>query len=232
MPRARIEFSKGDRVRFLSHLDLMKAMARAIRRAEIPIAFSEGFNPHPKMNFASAVAVGVSSESEYMDIELQHEVDIKEIIGRLARAMPPGLDIKGGRIVPDSTPALMAEVNRAAYHVSAAAREPVNGEELSAKIAHFLSAPEIVIEKRTKKGLRPKDIRPGITHFRGSVSGERVDFLLGTVLGSDGSVRPEEVVCAFAKQSGLPIECDSLYIRRISLYTEKDGKQVSPMEVN
>ncbi len=230
MPRIRLEFSKGDQVRFLSHLDMMKVFARAIRRAEIPIAFSEGFNPHPRMNFASALAVGVTSEKEYLDAELKHPMEMKEIIKRLTRSLPPGVNVKTGRFISGSAPALMAEVNRAAYKVTAEARGLIDADELAAKITDLMNTAEITIMKRTKKGPRLRDIRPGIIHLQGSVAkGNQVDFSIVAVTGNEGNVRPEEVVRAFIDYTGLPIDSDSLYIKRTALYTEKDGKPVNPM---
>ncbi len=232
MPRVRMEFSKGDQVRFLSHLDMIKAFERAIRRAEIPIAFSEGFNPHPRMNFASAVAVGVTSEREYVDIELRPGADTNDIVERLAQALPPGICVKRGQPVPDSTPALMAEVNRAVYKVIAAPKGPIDSGLLETKLNDFMNRPEVVVTKRTKKGPRQKDIRPGIVGLQGTTENSTVDFSIITFTGSEGNIRPEEVVYAFTEWSGLPLDGDSLYIRRIALYIEKDGKLVSPMDIH
>ncbi len=231
MPRFRIEFSKGDEVRFLSHLDIMKAFERAIRRASIPIAFSEGFNPHPRMNFASALAVGVVSDREYLDMELKHEVDLKHIVGALSRAVPPGLRIREGKAIPREMPSLMAVVNRAVYKVTAPLKGKVQPDELAEAVADFMASSEVMITKRTKKGLREKNIRPGIIGLQARTEGDNVDFFITAVTGNEGNVRPEEVVCAFAERSGLPIDADSLYIKRTGLFIAKDGDLISPMDV-
>lgn len=138
MPRFRIEFTKGDEVRFLSHLDVMKAFERAIRRAGMPIAFSEGFNPHPKMNFASALAVGVTSEAEFMDIELKENLPSAEVVKMLAKALPHGLDVKTGREVPTGAPALMSEVNRAVYQVKSTLELAVDPGQVADKLKDFM----------------------------------------------------------------------------------------------
>jgi len=230
MSRVRMEFSKGDEVRFLSHLDLVKAFERAIRRAELPIAFSEGFNPHPKMNFASALAVGVTSDNEYIDIELVRDVDAGEVADVLKKALPPGIEIKRGRLVPDNNPHLMAEVNRAEYRISAAQDGSVDSVRLADAIREFMNSPEIVIMKRTKKGTQPRNIRPGIIAFQGTGEGNRVNFEIEAITGSEGNVRPEEVVSAFAERSILPFDSDALSIRRTGLYIEKDGERIEPMD--
>jgi len=231
MPRVRIEFAKGDEVRFLSHLDVMKAFERAIRRAGIPIAFSEGFNPHPKMNFASALAVGVTSDAEFMDIELKYNMEAAEVVEILAKALPLGLNVKAGREVSDSVPSLMAQVNRAVYHVDSTLEQDVKLAQIEDKLIDFMDQSEIIITKRTKKGPKPKDIRPGILGVDVSAEQNILKLTIMTRTGNEGNVRPEEVVDVFTRHSGLPVDCDSLYIRRLGLYVEKNGKLVSPMEL-
>lgn len=231
MPRFRIEFAKKDQVRFLSHLDMVKTFERAIRRAEIPIAFSEGFNPHPKMNFASAIAVGVVSESEYMDLDLKEDMEPAGLAARLAKAMPPGLDINTAWKVPDRAPSLMAEVNRAVYDIHAPLRQPVEPETMQRSINELLANEEITITKRTKKGVGQKNIRPGIIEVTGEITpaGDAA-FKIMTAMGSDGSVRPEEVISALAAHSGLPLDQDAMYIKRLALFIEKEGRRRSPAE--
>ncbi len=230
MPRVRVEFAKGDQVRFLSHLDLMKTFERVIRRAEIPIAFSEGFNPHPKMNFASALAVGVTSDSEYMDMELRENIELADIIRRLTRAVPPGIEIKRGRFVADNTPALMAEVNRASYIVLAETQQSIDSETLNDNVGRFMENTEVLIIKRTKKGPREKNIRPGIIHFDGRPVGKDIEFNVTTVVSNEGNVRPEEVIRAFVTKSGLPIDYETIMIRRTRLFVDKGSKRYSPID--
>ena len=231
MPRIRIEFAKGEQVRFLSHLDLMKTFERAIRRAQLPIAFSEGFNPHPKMNFASALAVGVTSDREYLDIVLKNGLELQDVAGRLGVAMPSGIDIKEGKLVPDETPALMASVNRAEYVVCATMDGIFETGELNEKLAGFMNENEIMVVKRTKKGPVLKNIRPVILNVTGKVEGENLQFDILTAISNEGSVRPEEVISGFKDYSGLPLDCDNLKVKRTALFIAKDGRMLSPMDV-
>lgn len=231
MPRFRIEFAKRDQVRFLSHLDMVKAFERAIRRAEIPIAFSEGFNPHPKMNFASALAVGVVSENEYMDIDLKEDIESPQVSARLSKAMPPGLDIKNAWRIPEKAPSLMAEVNRALYEIKAPLHAPVEAGRLQSSIDNLLDNQEITITKRTKKGLQQKNIRPGIIEVAGEITpAGSVEFKIMTAMSNDGSVRPEEVVAALISLTGLPVDAEAMYIKRLALFIEKEGRRMSPAE--
>ena len=88
MATARMKFSKGEEVKYISHLDLQRTFQRALRRADIQIAYSQGFNPHPKLSFAMALAVGMTSEGEYVDVELAHPIDAKEMKERLNNLYP------------------------------------------------------------------------------------------------------------------------------------------------
>jgi radical SAM-linked protein len=232
LPRYRIEFAKGEEVRFLSHLDLVKAFEMAIRRADIPIAFSEGFNPHPKMSFASALAVGVISEAEYLDIELKIEMSESEIKNRLLKSLPPGINVKTTKCVIEPAPSLMSEINRAVYRVKCETSGVIDQETLDESIACFLVSEEISILKKTKKGQRLKNIRPGIISFGGICREAGIDFSIITQISNEGSVRPEEVVRAFTEKSVLPINCDVLNIRRTALYIEKEGTAVNPMNMS
>ena len=89
-----VEFTREARVKYISHLDLVRAMQRTMRRGKIPIAFSQGFNPHPKLAFASALPVGVTSSSEFMDIILSQSMEISELIRRFNVALPKGISVK------------------------------------------------------------------------------------------------------------------------------------------
>lgn len=234
MPRLRIEFSKGDQVRYLSHLDLVKTFERAIRRIDLPIAYSEGFNPHPKMNFASALALGVVSEREYIDIDLKHEINLEQAAGDLSRSLPPGIEIIHAAYVADNGPALMGVINRARYKVTAFPAESIDAEILEQKLQAFMQQSEIMISKWSKKGYRQKNIRPGILALSAGFDGvdvNRLVFTIDTMTGSEGNIRPEQVVSAFENHSGLPLDSEALYIRRTGLFVEKDGVWLNPMEV-
>lgn len=231
MPRIRIEFFKGDQVRFLSHLDLVKTFERAVRRINLPIVYSEGFNPHPKMNFASALAVGVTSDKEYLDIELKNEADLEKLAADLKASLPPGINVNSVKYVKSEGPALMGLINRAQYMVEAYLSEPIDKSDVENKIKSFLGRDEIFVLKWTKKGQREKNIRPGIIDFTVEIDRGKLIFLLTTMTGSEGNVRPEEVIKAFQETSGIPFDYENIYIRRTGLFTEKDNKLFNPMEL-
>lgn len=117
MTKLRFEITKGEEIRYISHLDYASAIERSIIRAKLTAAYSEGFNPHMKISFASALAVGVTSEAEYLELELKDDVDITETVKKLVATLPPGIVVKKAKQVLGKTQALMAIVNLATYDI-------------------------------------------------------------------------------------------------------------------
>ncbi|MCL5038602.1 MAG: TIGR03936 family radical SAM-associated protein, partial [Firmicutes bacterium] len=128
--RLRTRFHKTGDAIFLSHLDLSRLMERALRRAELPIAYSQGFNPHPRMVFGAALAVGTESEAEYADFFLRRDISPGEFQKRLNEALPEGVAVSEVRWVDLAAPALTAEVRVADYRVLLLGE--ISGEERDA----------------------------------------------------------------------------------------------------
>ncbi|MCW3489231.1 TIGR03936 family radical SAM-associated protein [Dethiobacter alkaliphilus] len=182
-----IKFTKESPLRFLSHLDLMRAWQRAIRRARLPVAYSAGFNPHPKMSFASALAVGITSEAEYLDIQFTESLG-EEQLTALQKALPQGMAMTGWREVQDNAPALMALIRAAEWLVPL----PQDGlPQLQQKIEQVLQASELTVTREGKKGVKTVDIRPMIYGLHVDEK-ERLVMLLAS--GGEGGVRPREVL--------------------------------------
>ena len=122
MPRTlytyRGEVTKGEAIRYISHLDYADMIQRAICRAKLPAAYSEGFNPHLKIAFASALAVGVTSEAEYMDFELTEALPVAEVSARLAAKLPDGVQLSRLRLLTGRHQALMAAADQAEYEIT------------------------------------------------------------------------------------------------------------------
>ena len=227
----RVKYGKTDQGKFISHLDLIRAWERAFRRARTPISYSQGFNPHPKVSFGSALAVGLTSTGEYMDIVLKSNFPIQEIKGELAKYLPAGLivyDIK--EIDPKATP-LMAVINRAKYLVGINLFQDVNQQELDNILNDLLQQEKIIILRNTKKGLRERDIRAGIFELEAKVIDKnKVELVMVVETGSGGNVRPEEVVEAL-KEKGLSIESETINIHREGLYISSDTGLNTPLSV-
>jgi len=160
--RIRIRYAKRGPMRFTSHRDFARAFERAILRANIPIAYSQGFTPHPKVSYASAAPTGVASEAEYLEIGLRRRVDPDELRVALDAALSPGLDVldavesplTGGGSVPIDASAWRVEL------------PGVTAETASAAVRAFLDAPEVLVERLTKQGRRTFDARGAVLRLR------------------------------------------------------------------
>ncbi|HHV29216.1 TIGR03936 family radical SAM-associated protein [Acetivibrio mesophilus] len=157
----RVKFVRGEEVKYISHLDLMKMFERALRRSKIPIAYSQGFNPHPDMVFGLPLSVGVTSESEYADFELESDVNPSEFTQRLNQNLPVGIEIVGA-CENKMTSNIMASVAGASYEVLVLTEGKVGVEDLKSKLVGFLKEEQIFIEKASKGKLKKIDIRPMI----------------------------------------------------------------------
>lgn len=149
-------FEKNEAVRFVSHLDIQRLFQRAFRRAGIPLAYSQGFNPHPLLAFATALSVGYTSESEWLDIKTETEFSTEEFVRLVNSELPVGFRILEALRVDDSFPALSTVMSAAEYTLSFQ-----NGFSLPESIVHdMLERESIIVYKKTKAGMRNVDIRP------------------------------------------------------------------------
>lgn len=151
LKKLRLALHKGEELRFLSHLDFAQAVERMIRRAEIKMAYSEGFNPHMKISFSSALALGVTAEAEYIDMDVLEEDTLESIMERLNRVAPHGLEVLGGKVMPEKVKKMMAICNYAIYEVTG----PVTDVDVDwdVLLKSFNDATEISYEKVTPKKL-------------------------------------------------------------------------------
>ncbi len=182
-----IHFVKDAPVRFLSHLDLMRAWQRAIRRARLPVLYSAGFNPHPKMSFASALPVGVISDAEYLDIQFERTLSDIEL-ECLAATVPQGMTIVSQRTVPPETPALMSLVFASEWRVPLSQSEQLAAAE---HISLLLASESVPVLRRGKKGDKTVDIRPLVLRLEITDSNELFMLLCS---GGDGGVKPREIL--------------------------------------
>lgn len=228
--RLRIAYSKIDNAKYIAHLDLTRVFERALRRAGIAICYSEGFNPHPKIAFGSALAVGVEGEREYVDIELQAEMDLAEVLGRLQEQLPSGIRLLEGQLIAPGSRALMAVLNSASYALRLPMALPIQNERLQEGIAHWLAREQVIYSRYGKKGPTDKDIRPWVKQLTGDVQGEDVVMELEVEVGNSGGVRPEEVVASLRELEKLPLDLQGLRIKRTGIYISYQGQKISPFE--
>lgn len=217
MPRYRVEFSKEGPARFLSHLDLVRTTERALRRADLPLAFSRGFHPHPLVQFAFPLPVGAAGEREYFDVELEKNIDLKELSRALSKVFPEGMRVKSVREVPAGAPSLQGEIEKAVYRAEAVCREPLPAEELREKIRRFLDLGVLAVQKEKKGRKVTKNIRPGIFRLEGSVREGRLVLEMELENSSRNFIRPEEVVEAFLEETKIQVAEDTLEFTRTAL---------------
>jgi radical SAM-linked protein len=189
--RARITFSKTAALRYVGHLDLQTLWERAARRAGLPLAYSQGFHPQPKMTFASALPLGFSSRAEVMDILLRSEIELGDLPRRLESALPAGIAVLAVRSVDEAEPALQAQIRAAEYEVVLIGK--VNAGDLQRQIERLLEAHGLPRVRREKA----YDLRPLIEELRIIESGERggdVKVFMRLSAREAATGRPEEVL--------------------------------------
>ena len=233
--RARIRFAKTGIMRYVGHLDLMRFFQKAVKRAGLPIRYSEGFNPHQIMSFASPLGVGLTSEGEYMDIDLKEKVDARSAISSLNDNMVEGLEITGFKYLPDDAEKCMSAVTAASYVVTYKDDKDDacyidNICDLKSKF--YDEAASINVIKKTKKGERELDLKPLIYKFDISIQDKVPVYELFLSSGSTDNIKPELVIKAFHEFLGLPDFNElSLDIHRMDMYTGTIDNFVSLGEI-
>jgi radical SAM-linked protein len=192
MNRLRVRFRRGDSVKFISHLDMIRLWHRALRRAGIDLAYSEGFNPHPRISLAAPLALGITSDAELMDVFTNRHVSPHSFVALVGRQLPAGVEIIQVCLVAPTVPALQSQVRFAEYTVD------VEGEatDVTVAIASLLAKESLPWQHQRDTGTRSYDLRPLIDDLwldswhDGGIIGMRLRC------GSNGSGRPEQVVKA------------------------------------
>ena len=197
MARYMVKFEKGKGIKFISHLDLMRAFQRAIRRAGIPITYSKGFNPHAEISFATPLPVGTWSMGEYLEMGLDIESESKEIMQSLNRELPGEIRVLSVREIPDDTPPLMSAVDAASYRIIVSGAGQVEG---ISTLEDFMDLKAIEVEKVGKNGTRNVDIKPMIKSISfESKTGDTVVLRAETDCGSRSNLNPELLYGALKK---------------------------------
>jgi len=195
MQRLRVRFRRGQEVKFISHLDLMRLWTRALIRAGVPLAYSEGFNPHPRLSLAAPLAVGVTGEAELLDIFLSKWVSPHFFTAAVSHQLPPGIEILQTYPIGPNQPALPAQVRYAEYQVEVETDKPP--EDIESALSSLLALEHLPWQHQRDTGPRRYDLRVLIDDLW------LIDFhhpygTIGMRLRCDnsGSGRPEQVAAA------------------------------------
>lgn len=220
--RMALKFAKGSSVKYISHLDLQRTFQRAFRRAELPIRYSQGFNPHAKISFASALPLGVTSSDEYLDVELEDGISPVDVCNKLNQALPQGLEVLDAKNLDKGFPSLMSIINRAEYNLTYAGEGKELADGLQA-LNRFFAQGEIIVTKRGKKGQREINIAPLIHRYSSWRKEGGIVLNIMSSAGSKENLNPLLIVEAL--NNFLNVGNDGVwYIHRIGLMVDLEGK--------
>ncbi|GHJ57878.1 radical SAM protein [Nocardioides sp. OK12] len=220
--RLRIRYAKRGRLRFTSHRDFSRAFERAVFRARVPMAYSSGFNPHPRISYAGAAPTGSASEAEYLEIGLAQVVDPADIHAELAEALPTGLDVL--EVVESPGGSLADRLEASHWRLDIAALP----EEAAAAVSTFMATESVLVERMMKKGLREFDCRAAVVSLTSSPreEGASLDLVLRHGVPS---VRPDDVLRGLAAVAGLEAGGAPLLTRLAQGPLEDDGSVGDPL---
>lgn len=250
MRKLRLALSKGEELRFLSHLDFAKSVERTIRRANIEMAYSEGFNPHMKISFSSALGLGITASPEYLDMDTLDPASLEEIMQRFNQAAPPGLKALEGKVMEGRVKKMMAICNYAIYEVTGPLVVdglPVvnddgsfnhdlvtraNEADWDSLLADFNSRHEILYEKVTPKKTKTIDVK----HFvKAPITAQKHDngyVTLTMAIGiyPEGTIKPSELWTLGREQFGWPLN-DAYEIHRKAILIQEGDQIMTPLDV-
>lgn len=222
MIKYRLEITKGESIRYISHLDFASLMQRAICRAHLPAAYSEGFNPHMKIAFASALSVGITSRAEYMDLELNKDLCQPEVFDKLKATLPPGVKLLRIKQVDLRAKALMSIVDEGSYIITlpiAKLTEPV--KTIVDSIKQLNATDEIIIVRETPKKRKEIEIKQYLASpMTLEVNGDNLIFKLDIKITPTGTAKPHEFLVALNTKFNLHLPIDEALIERTGLYHE------------
>jgi radical SAM-linked protein len=193
--RLRLIFAKKKQIKYISHLDLALAWERALRRASMPLAYSQGFNPRPKMQFASGLPLGATGAAEILDIIVTEPIPPTDALARIKLALPRGIALTSVEEVPLKAPALQQLLRQAEYKVTVETDLPA--ETLSTRIEQLLAAGELIQTRRRQKKEEQIDLRPWLHDLRlDQVAAAEAHLFMRLTAGQFGNLRPETVLDA------------------------------------
>jgi radical SAM-linked protein len=209
--RLRIRYAKRGRLRFTSHRDFSRAFERALVRARVPVAYSSGFNPHPRISYAGAAPTGAASEAEYLEVGMAALVDPAALGSALDEALPPGLDVV--EVVVSAGGSLAERLEASRWRITVDGLAP---DRAAAAVTAFLAADEVRVERMTKKGLRTFDCRAAVVSLGSHACPDRPDecAILDVVLRhGTPSVRPDDILAGLRDLAGLEVVAAPLHER-------------------
>lgn len=228
----RVKFSKTGPIKYIGHLDVMRYFQKAIRRANIPIAYSQGFSPHQILSFAFPLSVGFTSEGEYFDMDLTEEVNEKDLKDSFNKVLNEGISVLDVKMLPEKSANCMASVFAAKYKATIKERVELP-EDFESKFVDYFSQLTIPVNKPKKKGGGFIDIDLKDYLYDYQISGSDCYFTVNA--SSSGNIKPSFVMECYFDFLGIEFKDIDINIHRIDLLTntglDKEIKLISLMEV-
>jgi radical SAM-linked protein len=231
--RVRFRFSKVGKIRFTSHRDVARMWERALRRSRLPVALSQGFNPHPLLSFGLALPTGCESRGEYLDARLEPprpgDLSLAQIPAVLSELLPEGMAVQAAADIPMAEGSLQQEVGSCSWELEVLG---VFGEELQERIELALAAPSLTVQRERKGRQTEDDIRPAILSLA-LIGGDRLEqgeYPIGRFRAELAThprgVRPSDLLAAFGTDVVLARAC------RTHQWIERDGARFEPLSVS
>ena len=228
----RLRFRERGKVRFVSHRDVARAFDRAFRVTQLPLAFTEGFSPRPKVSFGLALSVGHESDAEYLDVELREPLDAGALVDPITDALPEGIDVTGAVALVDRAPALQESVTSVEYRVTPFDRrdEPLPDSVLAGLVAAAADHAELPVVQVRKGQERVVDVKPLVTNLslvHDATGASALELSLST---QPRGARPREVLDALAAVAG--VDLTEGRVVRTAQWIERDGARMEPLEAD
>ena len=216
-------FEKGERIRHIGHLDIQRSVQRGLRRSGLPVAYSNGFNPHILITFASALSTGACGKREIMDVTMAEEVSPEEFLEKMNRAMPPEMQLREARTLDQKHPALMASLRAAKYDLLI--RDAEQAEKLAAAIPAMMARETVTAMRKTKTALKECNIKPLIYDLKA----EGQHILATLTLTEREACKPGMLIEALSREAGIEGEIRML-ITRTALLGMDEAEKLVPLE--
>lgn len=225
--RYRVRYAKHGKVRFLSHRDLARVIERAVRIAELPVAYSEGFSPRPRLHFGLALSTGFESDAEYFDIDLDPDRGeigaVEDLPERLAPCLPQGVAVTRVEELAPGTPSLQEAVTSCTWRFELGPTDDAAASELSAAVARVLAADSLVVELERKGRKVSEDLRPLVHALSFERTADGAGVLHADLGTQPRSVRPAELLAALG-----PV-VEPARVVRTHQWITRDGVRFEPL---
>ena len=230
----RVKFNKKNYLKYISHLDLMRLFQRSFNSCQIPIKYSEGFNPHPKFSIANPLSLGIESEGEYIDIDLEEHIPIDDFINKLNNSLPEDIQIIKA-VYLEKEVSISSILSWAFYEIKFEQNDNIDIKSLEERINQWMGNKEVLITRLKKKGKNKVPTEINILPLIGNVVVKGLDenqyIILNVLLriGENGNLKPVQFMEALNRDLNLDIDLDSLLMKRLELFAEENGNIYCPL---